>query len=99
MAQSEESLAALEREAERLDAEMRQARNELESLGVQSGQAQAAVSSRRPRRLKRLESEIAELREALQARRAEENAAARAGESIARRTGFAVRPARIRWSR
>ena len=43
MAQGEESLAALEREAERLEAEMSQARNEQENLGVESGQAQAAL--------------------------------------------------------
>ena len=44
-AQAEESLAALEREAERLDAEMRQSRNELENLGVQSGQARLSFDS------------------------------------------------------
>ena len=72
-AQSEESLAALEREAERLEAEMGQARNELENLGVQSGQARQGFESA-AEALKRLEGEIAALREALQARRAEENA-------------------------
>jgi len=71
--QSEESLAALEREAERLEAEMGQARNELENLGVQSGQARQVFESA-AESLKRLEGEIAQLREALQARRAEENA-------------------------
>jgi len=71
--QSEESLAALEREAERLEAELGQARNELENLGVQSGQARLVFESA-AETLKRLEGEIAELREALQARRAEENA-------------------------
>ena len=45
VAQSEESLAALEREAERLEAEMHQSRNELESLGVQSGQARLNFES------------------------------------------------------
>ena len=69
----EESLAALEREAERLDAEMGQARNELESLGVQRNQAQAR-SEAAGETLRRLESEIAALRENLQVRRAEENA-------------------------
>ena len=39
MAQAEESLAALEREAERLNAEMRQARNEQENLNVETGLA------------------------------------------------------------
>ncbi|HWG21869.1 MAG TPA: chromosome segregation protein SMC [Terracidiphilus sp.] len=71
-AQAEESLAALEREAERLEAEMRQSRNELESLGIQSGQARLSFDSS-TETLKRLESEIAALRENLQARRAEEN--------------------------
>jgi chromosome segregation protein len=72
-AQSEESLAALEREAERLEVEMGQARGELENLGAQSGEAGQRFESA-SEALKRLESEIAALREALQARRAEENA-------------------------
>ena len=62
MAQGEESLAALEREAERLEAEMGQARNELENLGVQSGQARLRFESA-AEALKRLEGEIAALRE------------------------------------
>jgi len=72
-AQAEESLAALEREAERLEAEMAQARNERETLGVESGQVRMRFESAGDA-LKRLESEIAALRESLQARRAEENA-------------------------
>jgi len=72
-AQAEESLAALEREADRLEAEMGQARNERENLGVESGQAQLRFESA-AEAFKRLESEIAALRETLQARRAEENA-------------------------
>jgi chromosome segregation protein len=72
-AQAEESLAALEREAERLNAEIGQARNEQESLGVESGQARLRFESAADA-LKRLESEIAALRETLQAKRAEENA-------------------------
>lgn len=71
-AQAEESLAALEREAERLNAEMGQARNELENLGVQSGQARLRFESA-TESLARLEGEIAQLRESLQARRTEEN--------------------------
>jgi len=70
-AQAEESLAALDREAERLNAEMNQARNEQESLGVQSGQARLNFESA-AETLKNLETEIAELRETLQARRSEE---------------------------
>jgi chromosome segregation protein len=72
-AQGEESLAALEREAERLNAEMAQAHNELESLGARSGETKLRFDSAADT-LKRLEGEIAALREALQARRAEENA-------------------------
>ncbi len=72
-AQAEESLAALERESERLAAEIGQARNEQETLGVETGRArerfEAAAAS-----LKRLEGEIAALREGLQAKRADETA-------------------------
>ena len=72
-AQAEESLAALEREAQRLETEMSQARIELENLGVQSGQAKLSFESA-TETLKRLEREIAELRQSLQARRGEEEA-------------------------
>ena len=72
-AQAEESLAVLEREAERLEAELAQARNELESLGVQSGQAKLRFESA-AEALSRLEGEIATLRDSLQTRRAEEDA-------------------------
>src|ERR1022692_2902768 len=53
-AQGEESLAALEREAERLEAEMGQARNELENLGAQGGEARLRYESA-AEALKRLE--------------------------------------------
>jgi chromosome segregation protein len=72
-AQGEESLAALEREGERLEAEMGQARNELENLGAQNGEARQRFASA-AETLKRLEGEIAALRESLQARKAEESA-------------------------
>ena len=72
-AQAEESLAALEREAERLEAESNQARQELEILGVQSGQAKLQFESA-GEALQRLEGEIASLREALQTSRSEEDA-------------------------
>ncbi len=72
-AQGEESLASLEREAERLHAEMGQARNEQENLGVESGQARLRFESAADE-LKRLESEIATLRETVQTKRAEESA-------------------------
>jgi chromosome segregation protein len=71
-AQAEESLAALEREAERLHAEMGQAKNEQEELGVESGQARLRFESAGDE-LKRLEGEIASLRETLQTKRAEES--------------------------
>ena len=72
-AQGEESLAALEREAGRLETERNQAQNELESLGARSGEAKLRFASA-AETLKRLEDEIAALREAVQARRAEETA-------------------------
>jgi len=71
-AQGEESLAALEREAERLQAEMGQARNEFENLGVQNGLARQKFEVA-AEALKRLEGEIAAMRAAMQANRAEEN--------------------------
>jgi chromosome segregation protein len=70
-AQGEESLAALEREAQRLESEMSQAQAEHENLGAQSSESRLRFESA-TERLKALESEIAGLRESLQARRAEE---------------------------
>src|SRR5580658_3446703 len=72
-AQAEESLAALEREAERLYAEMGQARNEQESLGVESGQVKLRFESAADALL-RLEGEIGALRESLQTKRTAEDA-------------------------
>jgi chromosome segregation protein len=71
-AQAEESLAALEREAERLAVEINQAKTELENHGVESGQAKMRFESA-AETLKRLEAEIAALRESLQAQRSEES--------------------------
>jgi chromosome segregation protein len=71
--QGEESLAALEREAQRLEAEMGQAQNELGNLGVQRRLSHKHFESA-AEALRRLEGEIASLRESLQARHAEENA-------------------------
>ena len=73
IAQGEESLAALDREAERLGGEIGQARNELERLGVESEQSRSRFESA-DADVKRLELEIGALRETLQAKRAEENA-------------------------
>jgi chromosome segregation protein len=78
IAQGEESLAALEREAERLDGEMGQARVESENLGVQTGESRLRFDAA-DATVKRLEQEIATLRETLQTKRSEENA--RRGEA------------------
>jgi len=80
-AQAEESLAALEREAERLEGELGQARNEQESLGVQSGQARLRFETA-AEALKSLEAQIVELREALQVHRGEENALRSRGNQL-----------------
>jgi len=72
-AQGEESLAALEREAERLQSEMGQAHNEQQSLGHESELARLRFESAADA-LKRLEAGIAALREAMQTKRAEESA-------------------------
>jgi chromosome segregation protein len=72
LAQNEESLFALEREAERLEGETRQARTEQESLAAQISESrmrfEAGVIT-----VKRLEHEIAVFRETLQTKRSEEN--------------------------
>jgi chromosome segregation protein len=73
IAQGEESLAALEREAERLDGEMGQARVESENLSVQNGESRLRFDTA-DATVKRLEQEIATLRETLQTRRSEESA-------------------------
>jgi chromosome segregation protein len=72
MAQGEESLAALEREAERLQAEIGQAQKEQEKLNAENAQSRLRFESA-AETLRRLEGEIAALRETLQAKRAEEN--------------------------
>src|ERR1700722_5059506 len=69
--QGEESLAALEREAERLDGEMGQARIEQENLGVQTSESRARFEVADAAQ-KRLEEEIAALRENAQSKRADE---------------------------
>ena len=73
IAQGEESLAALDREAERLNAETGQARVEAENLGVQIAESQLRSASAGAN-LTRLEQEIASLRETLATRRSEESA-------------------------
>ena len=71
-----------------------QARNEQESLGVQSGQARLDFESA-AETLKRLEGEIAALREQLQSRRAEENAVARAANQLRSEQATAAGAARL----
>jgi chromosome segregation protein len=72
-AQSEESLAALEREAERLDAERDQSASEQENLNLQLAQSRQRHEAAQAE-LRTLQESIASLREQQQARRAEENA-------------------------
>ena len=69
--QSEESLLALEREAERLEGEMGQARNENESLGIQIGESRHRFDTADAAQ-KRLEEDIAKLRDSAQGKRTNE---------------------------
>jgi len=73
IAQGEESLAALEREAERLDGETGQAHIEQENLNVQTGESRLRFDSA-DGTVKRLEREMAALRETLQTKRSDESA-------------------------
>ena len=73
MVQGEESLAALEREAERLDGEMGQAHIEQENLGVETGESRQRFNAA-DATLKRLEEEVAKLRETAQSKRTDEGA-------------------------
>ena len=70
-AQAEESLAALERDHQRLESEMSQARTEAASLGAERGQANLRFESA-TESLRQLESEIAEQRAALASQRQHE---------------------------
>jgi chromosome segregation protein len=80
-AQASASLAGLEREAERLVSESNIARQELETLGLQRGQVALSFESV-TERLKRLETEIAELRVQIEASRAEESQSKRRGDQL-----------------
>ena len=71
--QGEESLFALEREAERLEGEMGQAHIEQENLGVQIEESRQRFGAS-DAAVKRLEEEIAALRESAQSKRADEGA-------------------------
>ncbi len=80
-AQAEESLSALEREAERLATEMGGARRDLDALGAERGQLSINFQSVTAT-LERLEQEIAELRAEIAAKRNDESAAKRLGDQL-----------------
>jgi chromosome segregation protein len=81
MAQAEESLSSLEREAERLASEMSSARHDLEALGAERGQASMQFESA-TETLRRLESEISALRAEIASKREEEADAKRSGDQL-----------------
>jgi chromosome segregation protein len=83
--QAEAALAGLDRENERLENESQTARTELESLGQQRGQAKLSFEGL-TERLKRLETEITELRHALDAKRNEEAQSRRRGNELRTQT-------------
>ena len=80
-AQAEAALAGLDREAERLQSESKIARQELESLGLQRGQMKMSFESV-TERLKRLETEVEELRLSIASCRQEEFQAKRQGDQL-----------------
>ncbi|SDF07569.1 chromosome segregation protein SMC [Terriglobus roseus] len=80
-AQAAESLAGLEREAQRLVSESEQAKAELDALGKQRGQVSMSFESVTDR-LKRLEAEIAEFRIELSNKRNEEMETRRKGDHL-----------------
>ena len=81
IAQAEAALAGLDRENERLAAESDAARHELEQLGHQRGQAKMTFESVTDR-LKRLETEIVELRGKLEKGRMDETQSRRRGDQL-----------------
>jgi len=90
IAQAEAALAGLDRENERLEAESQTARAELESLGQQRGQVKLSFESVNER-LKRLETEILELRHTLETRRLEETQSRRRGDELRAQNGVLQR--------
>ncbi|HEY4358505.1 MAG TPA: chromosome segregation protein SMC, partial [Acidobacteriaceae bacterium] len=80
-AQAETALAGLQQESDRLTSESSHAREELEVLGVQRGQARLSFEDV-TERLKRLENEIVELRHSLEKRRVEETQSRRRGDEL-----------------
>ncbi len=81
IAQAEAALAGLDRESERLAAESDAARHELEQLGHQRGQAKMTFESV-TERLKRLETEIVDLRGKLEKGRMDETQSRRRGDQL-----------------
>jgi len=79
--QGEESLASLQREAERLTAEMESARRDLEALGAERGQISLTFETV-TETLHRVEAEIAALRADIEAGRAEESQARRWADQL-----------------
>jgi chromosome segregation protein len=78
---AEESLAALEQDADRLAAEIHAASGELASLGSERGQASLKFESV-TEQLQRLESELAAVREETETRRSEESASKLDGDRL-----------------
>ncbi|HEX3850741.1 MAG TPA: hypothetical protein VHW01_07225, partial [Polyangiaceae bacterium] len=81
IAQAEAALQGLERENERLASESETARAELEALGAQRGQVALNFESV-TERLKRLETEIVELRQSLEEKRQAEIQSRRRGDEL-----------------
>ncbi len=80
-AQAGAALSGLERESERLASESDTARTELDSLGLQRSQIKMSFEDVTAR-LKRLETEINDLRHAMDARRSEETQSKRRGDEL-----------------
>ncbi len=80
-AQAEESLALLERDADRLASEASTARRDLEALGVERGQVSLQFESASDL-LKRLEGEIGELRASVTVKRTHELETRRRGDQL-----------------
>jgi chromosome segregation protein len=81
IAQAEAALHGLDQERARLEAESNTARAELEALGHQSGQVKLSFEGVTDR-LKRLESEILDLRHTLESRRLAETQSRRRGDDL-----------------
>jgi chromosome segregation protein len=78
---AEDSLTALERDAERLAGEIHAAKRDLEALGVERGQASLTFESV-TEQLHRLEGEIESLRSEIAGKRGEEAEAKRRGDQL-----------------